>query len=146
MNTLVEDFKTAREDFIRAVEALPVNRRGELVLGDWNLKDLLSHLNGWWLHQVEVLEKFKQGAEAERPSDVNGFNELSALARRDLSWEEVYKEFIKTGDDLAREYSALSEGDWKRKIWHDRELTPEGFIGIEIKHLRQTHLPQIRSL
>lgn len=144
MNSLVEDFKTAREDFIKAVEAFPVNRRGELVLGDWSLKDLLAHLNGWWFHQTEVLEKFKQGVEAERPSDVNGFNEQSVLARRDMGWEEVYEEFNKAGSDLIDRYSGLSEEYWKRKIWSDKDLTPEGFIGIEIKHLRDTHLPQIR--
>lgn len=144
MNNLVEDFKTAREDFISVVEGFSADRRSVPLLGNWSLKDLLAHLSGWWLHQTEVLEKFKQGVEAERPSDVNGFNEQSVLARRDMGWEEVYEEFIKAGSDLIDGYSGLSEEDWKRKIWSDKDLTPKGFIGIEIKHLRDTHLPQIR--
>lgn len=145
MNPLCEEFREVREEFIKAVDSVPKNRRNEVFLGEWNLKDMLAHLTGWGLHQTEVLRAFKRGAVAERPESVKDFNDKSVEARRKLTWSEVYDEFVKTGEQLLAEYDTLTDDQWKKKIWPDKELTPAEFIKIEIKHYRETHLPQIRK-
>lgn len=145
MHALCEEFSRAREEFIDTVNSIPETRRGEVFLGEWSAKDVLSHLTGWGLHQIEVLGAFKSRALAERPESVKDFNDKSVEARRERAWSGVYDEFVKTGEQLLTEYDALTDDQWKKKIWPDKELTPEGFIKIEIKHYRETHLPQIRA-
>lgn len=142
---LCEEFRQVRKEFIDSVDSIPKSRRNEIFLGEWSIKDILAHLTGWGLHQIGVLRDFQNGVLAERPESVKDFNDKSVEARRKLAWSGVYDEFVKTGEQLLAEYDALTDDQWKKKIWPDKELTPEGFIKIEIKHYRETHLPQIRA-
>lgn len=145
MNPLCEELRQARGKFIETIDSVPEAKRNEIFLGKWDLKDILSHLTGWASHQIEVLRALRNGTLPERHESVKDFNDESVKSRREKSWSEVYDEFIGIGERLLAEYKALASALWKRNIWKDKELTPEGFIRIEIKHYQETHLPQIKD-
>ncbi len=143
-NNLVDEFRNARQEFIDFVDKLPDSGKSVIILGSWTLRDMLAHISAWGLHQIDILQQFKNGLEASCPLDVDAFNENAVLVRKSWGWNETYEEFLEVGDRLITEYESLSSDLWGKKIWSKRDTTPKEFIKIEIKHYQKEHLPQIR--
>lgn len=144
--SLIRELKDARKQITEALNGVPKNKTQILVCGEWVLKDLLSHLSGWAEYQIRVLQLFKKGQESEECGRISDFNRLSVNKRRNKSFHEVKSEFERLSALLIQEYESLTEKQWKMPLRHDKKITPQKFINIEIRHYTKTHLPQIKSL
>lgn len=146
MNGLVTELSTARENVINTVNKIDPKKADEVILGTWNLKDIIAHLSGWANHQIAVLRAIKSNKTPSDYGNVDEYNCQSTESRKNKSWEEIYKEFKEKSGQLVKEYESLTDINWKQLIWPNRKTTPEKFVKIEIKHYQETHLPQIKKL
>lgn len=143
---LISKLKDARKQIIEAVNCVPGNKTQALAFGEWTLKDLLSHLSGWAEYQIKVLQLFKKGQEPGEYGSTSDFNRNAVNKRQDKNFDDVKNEFECSSALLIQEYESLTEKQWRAPLWHDKQITPQKFINIEIRHYAQTHLPQIKSL
>lgn len=146
MENLIEEYKKARKNLIKTIEKVPENKKEEILLDEWSLKNLISHLSGWAEYQVDILEEFKKGNQAEKEKGLkNSINIDFVEKRKNLTWNEVYNEFLELSDKLIKSYESLPENLWNKKIYREKDIAAADFIEIEITHYNNTHVPQIKK-
>lgn len=144
MNKLTKDLQIVVGAFIDLVEKFPISKREEIFLENWNLKDILVHLTGWANYQKKILEQFKKDKSLTSQNNLKDLINGQMVAKnKNTKWEIVFKNFKKSTNELITEYTALPEKHWIKKIFEDKDITPEDFIKIEIKHYRETHGLQV---
>jgi len=139
----------ARGKILEVAEALPANKRDEVFLGVWSLKDLLAHLVGWDYTNIEAVKDIRLGrtpsvfqhwdpdwvaynarlvAEHKRED----FAELLGAMRQS---QQTLIDFIRTvpSDDIEKDFGIRSP--------KGKNITVEWFLQFEIddegRHYRQ---------
>ena len=102
MDELISHFVEVRAEFLDVLGRFPARRRGDVLFGKWNLKDLVAHLAGWDQYFVELLVSLQAGEEPPYWGNMTKFNEASVQKRRESPWEVVYDEFVAAGDEFIR--------------------------------------------
>ena len=143
MEELIEDFKKARLAFVRALDDFPEDRRKEALFNEWGLRDLIAHMSGWMVSATNNVKFLKRGKTPPWVESINEFNKENVERRKNWSWEKAYKELVKASGEFIKEYESLPEELWEKKYWSKRNFTPKRILEIEVKHWRNTHLPQI---
>ncbi len=139
-------FKSDVDEFLILVDKFPEDRRLEVLFGEWNLKDVLAHMNHWAIHDLECIENLMEGKEPYWAPDVDEFNKEGILKRKDWKWMKVYEEFVDLKARLIDAYSSLPFGLWNKKFWPKRKFTPKKFLEIDIYHYEHDHTPEIRKV
>jgi hypothetical protein len=62
---LVEDLVSARSAVLEAVDLLPASYMDEIFLGSWSVKDLLAHLVGWDVTNLQAVQGMLSALLAE---------------------------------------------------------------------------------
>ena len=57
----IDGLITARRSLLEAVKELPVERLDEVFLGSWSVKDLLAHLVGWDITNLQAVQEILAG-------------------------------------------------------------------------------------
>ena len=143
MKKLIEDFKKARLALIQALDSFPKEKREEVLFGEWTLKDLVAHLSGWNIAGAKAVRSLKQGKVPPWAGKISEFNKLNVRKRKNWSWEKTYQELLKASKEFIEEYENLPEELWEKRYWPKKDYTPKKILMIELKHYRETHLPQI---
>jgi len=60
-NALLEDLLSARQAVLQVVLDLPTERLDEIFLGEWSVKDLLAHLSGWDVANLQAVQEILAG-------------------------------------------------------------------------------------
>ncbi len=58
---LIDDLVETRQSLIRAAQSLPEEKRDEIFLGTWCIKDLLAHLIGWDITNLQAVQEILSG-------------------------------------------------------------------------------------
>jgi len=140
---IIDKFVKSREDIEEVISVFPKTLREEILFGSWSFKDILGHLNAWANHQIQVIESLKLGKTAEKPGNTTKFNEVSFKKRHNLTFEEVYEEFLDTNKRFVNAYENLPDHFLDEKIWHDKNHTLRTYAQIEIDHFREEHKKEI---
>lgn len=143
MKNLIEDFKKARLAFIRALDNFPKDKRDKTLFGEWNLKDLVAHISGWNIAGTNAVRNLKAGEIPPQVESVSQFNKSNVKKRKKWSWEKTYKELVRVSQEFAEEYESLPTELWEKRYWPKKSFTPLKIFKIELKHFKDTHLPQI---
>ncbi len=146
MKNLIDQFKQARNDFLKIANQISSDKREIVCAGDWTAKDILSHLIGWADFQNTVLKNVLEGKQPENLSNVSEYNESSVKKRRTQFWNKIVSELIKSTNYLINQYQKLPEDLWNKPIWKDKKTTPVKLIKIETRHYQGEHLEQIKKL
>jgi hypothetical protein len=146
MNKLVKELDDARVAVTEAVSKIAKDKREAVLLGDWSLKDIVAHLSGWAKYQLEVIDAIAGSRVLPEPGNIDKFNKQSTEARTKLSWDKVYTEFLEVSQKLVNEYKKVKDDQWTKSLWKNKKTTLEKFINIEVRHYKNTHLPQILKL
>ncbi|MFS8130872.1 MAG: hypothetical protein ACMG57_02745 [Candidatus Dojkabacteria bacterium] len=136
-------------ELLSAVDNFPADKREKVLFIEWSLKDLLAHFSGWNLITIEDLKLLKQGRTNEiKPwfpdEEIDDFNAKHVNTRKDLLWEVVYSEFLKTLNDLYLEYRNLTT-QWESQLGPN-PTTPFESIKVDIEHIGKTHLADIQKI
>jgi hypothetical protein len=111
-----------RAEFERLVaEAGPARMETRDLVGEWNLKEIVAHVNAWRWWTVARMEAAVQGAapvppwtsdlDEEREEDIDGINEQFNEANRDRSVIDILGDSRATLDRLEAAVIALSDAD-----------------------------------
>lgn len=146
MNDLIDDFKKARLEFIKVLDNFPKDKRETALFDNWSLKDLVGHISGWNIAGTNAARFLKEGKTPEWIKSINDFNKENVDKRKRWSWQRVYQEFFAASKNLIEEFERLPEELWEKKYWPERKYTPLKMFKIELKHIKNTHLPQILKL
>lgn len=146
MKNLIDQFKQERNNFVTAVNKIPVGKQETACAGDWTAKDILSHLIGWADFQNTVLKDVLEGRQPENLSNISEYNENSVKKRRTQLWNKIISELIKSTNYLISQYQKLPEDLWDKPIWKDKKTTPVKLIAIETQHYQGEHLDEIKKL
>lgn len=143
MKDLIDDFKQARLDLIKVLKDFPKEKREVVLFGEWSLKDLVGHISGWNIAATNAARSLEEGNTPEWVKSINDFNKENVERREKWSWEKVSQEFLEASKALIEEYERLPRELWEKKYWSERKYTPLKMFKIELKHLKNIHLPEM---
>lgn len=139
--TNIKEYELWRNRLLTAVEEAKDD--GDIIVGEWTLKNIVSHLTGWAKYQVGLIEYLVDSREPQRWGNIDEFNMKNVKKEASKSFEKVVEDYKKTSESLIKAYSKLPENLWDIKVWLDMKATPKKLLNIEIRHIAKTHLPQI---
>ena len=145
MKDLIKEYQSARLIFISAVEKFPESRRDEILFGDWSLKDILVHITAWEKASIQKINNLLEHKKPSWISDVDKFNETSTREKSGASWDQIYQDFLNTGEQMIATYQKLPDDLWKQQTGPNPKFTPERFLEAEAHHYQGDHLVQIKQ-
>ena len=145
MKELLSRFQEVRTEFIETLNRFPAPQRGEVLFGNWDLKDVVAHITGWDRYFVEILDHLESDEEPPYWKNMTGFNEGTLTKSRKSSWESVCAEFVSGGEEFIRRYADLPSELWDVRFWKGRSYTPQRMLEINIHHYGKSHLVQVRQ-
>lgn len=145
MNHLIQQLQATQTQLKAVIDEFPESKREETLFDKWSLKDVLAHINHWYMHDLNCLRDLKKGKEPYWAPDVNEYNQEGIESRKNKSWDEIYNEFVSLGSGLVEQYESLPSDLWEIRFWKNRKFTPKKFIKIDIEHLGPEHLPEIQK-
>ncbi|NTU46156.1 ClbS/DfsB family four-helix bundle protein [Candidatus Roizmanbacteria bacterium] len=144
--TALNNFVTARNQFIAVIDNFPVEKRLTVLFDKWSLRDILVHIAGWDRAITENIRDLKQGNEPPFYGKIDDFNANSIEHGKNWTWEKTYIKFVQAGEKMIYEYETLSDGLWEKPFWKSKNSTPAKFLKIETKHYFHEHLPEIKMI
>lgn len=110
---------------LRAVAVeIPDDRRGEALLGDWTVREILVHIASWDRELVSALDQMLAG---RRPAFLDeaedAFNERAVRAWRGAPFEAVVAELEAAHEALVTLLEALTDEQWRCSL---AERWPDG--------------------
>jgi hypothetical protein len=142
---VLKRFIRVRRDLQEIVNDFPEDKVEEAVCGNWGLKCVLSHIAGWDAYFTTALRLLRKGEDVPfRGDKIEEWNEAFVKEREGKTWREVRDEFAKTGEDLVKEYTNLTEELRNRRFWPERNPTPAWVVEYSAAHSKE-HLEEIRG-
>lgn len=154
---LLATIREERENIARLVDTAGKRLEQPGAAGDWTLKDVLAHLNGWRWRSVTRLEAALAGIdtyhtiwprEFEDADDYESINQWLYERYRNVPSEEVIRESNETFDRLDAAVSALSEDTLftpGRYSWLGGEALGPAVIGGVASHFHDEHEADLRE-
>ncbi len=119
-----------REEFLK----FPEKSRDEILFGEWNIKDIIAHLNNWMVHDIDCLTSVIEKKIPRWEPDIDEFNKKGTELRKYYSWQELLSEFNGLSDRLLETYKKFPPELLSVRIWPSIDETPEKFILEELEH------------
>jgi hypothetical protein len=142
---LLYEFKNISLELENLIQKFPSERREEIIFDKWSLKNVVSHLNHWMIHDIDCLENLIQGKEPFWEPDVEEFNQSGVEARRNKSWDEIYSEFIDLRKKTIDLYTKLPTVLQNKKFWNNKNETPTEFLKEDNAHWRDEHIASLND-
>ena len=146
MHELIKQFDDGVKAFSELIKTFPVSRREEKLFDKWSLKDILAHLSGWAIYQQQVINMFLHGHPIESSIDVQAQNCQAVVDREKESWEEILEEWQKSVIALSSLYGSIPPQLLGKSVFVDKKTTPSQLLLIEVRHLKNTHGPQVTKV
>jgi hypothetical protein len=135
MNDQISKLEKIRDLIQQAIINFPQLHREDILFGEWNLKDLIAHLNNWMEHDIDCLNAVKENRIPLWEPNTDEFNERGTQARKNLSWNNLCAEFTNLSNQLIGIYKEYPSNLLSINIWPDHPYeTPLTFISSNINH------------
>ena len=144
-STLLNIFKGISDELDDLIQKFPPEKREEIVFDKWSLKNVVSHLNHWMIHDIDCLENLLRGSEPYWEPDVEDFNQKGVEVRKNKSWDEIYSEFLELKEKMVTLYKELPVDLRAKKFWTDRHENPTEFLKEDINHWRDEHVVSLNN-
>lgn len=131
---------SARAELLAAARTVPPERRAEVFLGVWSVKDLLAHLIGWDYANRDSVEDIRAGKNPRvfqhYNPDWRAFNALLVQQYRRDDWDELLAALETSHRALIEFLQTLSPEDFDRDF---NVRSPRGRV-ITIAHHLQAEI------
>lgn len=142
---LLSEFKNTSEELNKLIQKFPSKKREEISFDKWSLKNVVSHLNHWMIHNLNCLDSLAQGKVPYWQPDTDEYNLQGVEKRKNWTWEEVYSEFLDLKAKQILSYENLPKELREKKFWEDRRHTPFSFLEKDITHWRDEHIVSLNN-
>lgn len=143
---LLGEFVKVSEELDNLIQKFPPERREEIIFDKWSLKNVVSHLNHWMVHNINCLECLIRSKIPYWQPDIDEYNQQGIETRKDWSWEKVYLEFTDLKEKQILSYENLPREFQEKKFWEDRKYTPAIFLDQDITHWRDEHIISLNKI
>lgn len=116
------------------------------MFGRWSLKKVLVHLIAWNELDARRIETLKNGETFDWVYDWDKFNETEISKRKNLTWEEIYKNFVNSGFKLLDSYKSLPDKMWNKKFDPSGCITAVEDLKGMIGHYENEHIFQLKKV
>lgn len=121
MTELISTLNQERTILVDAIQGLPnsvLNQKG--LVGEWSIKNVLTHLNGWERIVVQILpERLATGVTPKIISDMNadedGWNARQVNSSEHMTPQEQLAQFQQTRQELLRLIHDIGEEGLQRQ-------------------------------
>lgn len=138
---LIAKFKDLHKELIGLVDQVPSGDREKVLFDRWSLKDSLAHLIAWNNLDAKRMIELNEGKLFEWIEDWDEFNEIEVSKRKNLNWDEIYKDFVDSGERLVSAYQLLEDEMWDKKFGPENNITAakdlQGMIDHEEEHINE---------
>lgn len=141
----IDEYTKAHDTFIDVLNKFPVSKRYIILFGQWSAKDILAHIIGWERHSIQKAKVVQEGVAPIFIDNIDKYNEESVANFRDLDWDSIYLQLIKSRENMIETYSQLSPNLWGYQVDSNPEHTIRGFLAEETGHLMGEHLAQLKE-
>lgn len=139
----IQLFKNISEELESLILKFPDEKREEIIFDKWSLKNVVSHLNHWMIHDIDCLTSLLNGQIPFWEPDVEVFNARGVDQRKNLSWDEIFSEFVELKCKLIDVFEKVDEKMVNIKIWPDKNETAIKILDDDIYHFRYEHVTQL---
>src|SRR3989344_2038820 len=145
---LIDKFKKLHNELIILVDTFPENERGEILFDKWSIKDVLIHIAAWNKNDIS---RFRLAMLDGDPSltwidDLDEFNVIAIKEAKDSSWENVYQDFVSSGNELTEIAEKLPDLKWEVTIDPEHKMTLLKDFLYTIEHYEDEHIPQLKAV
>lgn len=111
--------ENSHADFLAALDGLSeADMTSERTLGDWSIKDLLSHLAFWEEQAISMLRLVAEGRASDvvrpvNPQQIKSWNAREVANRRDLPLAAIFDGLVANYHELQNAVNAISEEEWQ---------------------------------
>jgi hypothetical protein len=142
---LVQKLQQLHKDLTNIVNEFPKDKREAVLFDKWSLKDVLTHMAGWNKCLKQNLDFLEQKKDPPHFGKVDDFNAKIVKESRKYKWEDVFNDFVNSGEYLITSYKELSSRLFDNKFWPDKSSTPRKFLNIVIEHYEE-HSQKVKTL
>jgi hypothetical protein len=142
---LLDEFRKIAEELESLIQKFPQGKQEEVIFDKWSLKNVVSHLNHWMVHDLDCLNALLDSKVPYWEPNVEEFNRTGVELRASNSWNQVYLEFVDLKQRLLDLYSNYPEYLRNNKIWLDKSETPTRFLEEDIQHWRDEHIASLNN-
>jgi hypothetical protein len=140
---LIKHFIQVREELIEVVTHFPGDKIETILSGQWNIKQILSHISGWDGYFALIALLHGEGKEIPfRGDKIEQWNAIYVNERSSKKWLIILDEFIKTGETFIQSYRNIDAQLWNKPFWLGRQATPDWVVNHNTNHY-QSHLNKI---
>lgn len=119
------------------------------VVGEWSVKDLLSHLTAWEVQLVTTLGQLQRGQRLKSvpwtDEEAEKLNAQWSVDYRDRPLENVLADFHAVRPQTARQVERLTEADLSEPRAFLKGDTLAKMIAVETFEHEAEHLPHLRA-
>ena len=148
----IDELVAARRSLLEAVNELPVERLDEVFLGSWSIKDLLAHLVGWDITNLQAIQEILAGQYPGffqfYDKDWQSYNARLVGQYKIEPFAGLLAEVDASHRQLIEYLETLSAGelvDGKARSPKGRTITIRGLLRAEASDERQ-HAGQVRAM
>ncbi len=131
-------FRKAFEEFVRAVEGLPLPQF-LVPLGGWTPRDIVAHLVGWNRNVLVGCQQIQSGLQpfyhADGPNDSRALNAEITARFNSTDRPALLRELIKGRDLLASYLDGVDEHEWSKDFGVEHYRGGPATIGRAIESL-----------
>jgi len=145
ISTLLNDFNEIRKEYIEMLSKFTQDKISEKLFGEWDLKDVIAHFVGWDVEFTNALKSLIKGEKYTYWGKIYEFNDKVVKSSKGKTWDQVFTEFEKSGNDFIDIYKRIPDEMMEVKIWKDKIYTPKRILEINIHHYEKAQLMQIKK-
>lgn len=148
---LVTALRDVRDQILDSSSMVTAERRDEVFLGTWDLKDLLAHLIGWDYTNVAAIGELTAGRlpafYAAYDRDWAAFNAGLVQRYKTDDWDALVESVRGSQQAAAEALRSLPAEELERDrglVWRDHRITLRGILNAALRDER-VHSEQIRA-
>lgn len=148
---LLQDFRTTREEILKAAARWPADRSEEPFLGSWSILDLLAHLTGWDFSNRAAVDAVLHGSLPDfyqfQDRDWQTYNADLVRQYRVGSLQDQLQQARASQDQLLEQLEQVSAEDFTRDTsvrYKGIRVTIARLVDWELRDEKE-HLAQLRS-
>jgi hypothetical protein len=139
----IEQFTRIRLGLSTVVSGITDEQSMAVITGEWNLRQVVAHINGWDYLTKLYLADLVLGKVPAWGGEEADINIRSIAERSNMTWPTLKREHRLLGQLVIAAYNTVPTRLWHKPIWPDHDITPEKSILDDIHHYGEEHLPQI---
>lgn len=136
----IKEFKDIRDDLSDLLGYFPTEKSDEKLFDGKTVKQLIFDIT---IAELFLLAVFKDLNDGKTVIWEDPYDDSEPVNYPKLEFEDLYDDFLETGDLLLSALDYFPTSFWNKKFWNERPYTPQRLLEIETKHYSDEYIPEV---